>query len=100
MKDDAKQAAHEKKHRFSKQDKSSIGRWKTKKIAKVQRTQSRQLMRNTNLPSKKEAAWTDGKQRICEGTIDAKQAAHKKHEIFEARKKHHWQMENKEFYNL
>jgi hypothetical protein len=41
---------------------------------------------------------TDGKQRICESTKDAKQAAHKKHKIFEARKKHHWQMENKEFY--
>ncbi len=53
MKDDAKQAAHEKKHRSSKQDKSRIGRWKTKKF-------------NT-----------------CKSAKDAKQAAHKKHKIFE-----------------
>jgi hypothetical protein len=88
MKDDAKQAAHEKEHRSSKQDRSSIGRRKTKNLilAKVQRMQSKQLMRNTNLPSKKEAALTDGKRRICESTKDAKQAAHKKHNIFESKK--------------
>ncbi len=49
MKDDAKQAAHETKHISSKQDKSSIGRWKTKKF-------------NT-----------------CKSGKDAKQAAHEKH---------------------
>jgi hypothetical protein len=44
---------------FQGKTKSSIDRWKTKKFAKVQRTQSKQLMRSTNLPSKKEAALTD-----------------------------------------
>jgi len=74
------------------------GKRKNLILAKVERMQSKQLMRNTNLPSKKEAVLTDGKRRICESTKDAKQATHKKHKIFEARKKHHWQMENKEFY--
>jgi len=67
MKDDAKQAAHEKEHRSSKQDRSSIGRRKTKNLilAKVQRMQSKQLTRrNTDLQSKTEAALAEGKQKI------------------------------------
>lgn len=83
-----KQEACEKHKMFWVKIKAALadGKQKNLILAKVQRMQSKQLMRNTNLPSKKEAALTDGKRRICESTKDAKQAAHKKHNIFESKK--------------